>query len=76
MRIILLPKMRMHILRSSDEEDFYHTLGVQKSSTDGEIKKAYKKLALRWHPDKNPEDCEQCHQHFTKAQINICYKIG
>ena len=36
--------------------DFYRSLGVDEKATDAEIKKNYRKLALKWHPDKNQGD--------------------
>ena len=58
---------------SSGNVDYYKVLGVSKSATDLEIKKAYRKAALKWHPDKNPDNKEAASKKFKL--IGEAYQI-
>jgi curved DNA-binding protein len=53
-------------------EDYYQVLGVDKKSSADEIKKAYRKLALKWHPDKNPNN-KAAEEKFKK--ISEAYAV-
>ncbi len=52
-------------------KDYYQILGVPRSATDEEIKKAYRKLAMQYHPDRNPGKEEWANQRFK--EINEAY---
>jgi len=53
-------------------EDYYKVLGVNKKSSPDDIKKAYRKLALKYHPDKNPDN-KQAEEQFKK--ISEAYAV-
>ena len=59
--------------KRSKEKDYYKILGVKRDATEKEIKKAYRKLALQWHPDKHKEDKEIAEEKFK--EIAEAYEV-
>ena len=51
---------------------YYETLSVSRTANDGELKTAYRKLAMQWHPDRNPGD-KDCEHKFK--EINEAYDV-
>ena len=54
------------------KRDFYEVLGVSKTASDAEIKKAYRKLAKKYHPDSNPNDAVAAERF---KEINEAYDV-
>lgn len=54
-------------------KDYYALLGVAKGTDDNELKKAYRKLAMKWHPDKNPDNKEHATAKFK--EISEAYEV-
>ncbi len=53
--------------------DYYETLGVSRTATDADIKKAYRRLAMKYHPDRNPGHEKQATEQFK--EINEAYSV-
>ena len=57
---------------SGQNRDFYKILDVPKSATPADIKKAYRAMSLKWHPDKNPDDASAIDK-FT--DVSAAYEV-
>ncbi|EDO07360.2 heat shock protein DNAJ family protein [Babesia bovis T2Bo] len=57
---------------NNDPKGFYKVLGVKPDASDDEIKKKYKALAIKWHPDKNPNNLAEATEMFQK--ISTAYE--
>ena len=54
-------------------KDYYRILGVNKDASAQDIKKAFRQLALRYHPDRNPGDVKEAEEKFK--EINEAYEV-
>ena len=60
-----------------EKRDYYEVLGIERAAGIDEIKKAYRKLALKYHPDKNPNN-EEANKRFAEinngtSRLMCCY---
>lgn len=53
--VILDPSVTSLVEGGEKKKDYYQVLGIKSSASDREIKKAFRKLAIKYHPDKNQE---------------------
>jgi molecular chaperone DnaJ len=54
-------------MASSTEFDYYEFLGVARDASGDQIKSAYRKAALKWHPDRNPDNKQEAEDNFRRA---------
>jgi len=54
-------------------KNYYEILGVEKNADESEIKKGYRKMAVKWHPDKNPDNKDEAEAKFK--EINEAYEV-
>jgi DnaJ homolog subfamily B member 4 len=53
--------------------DYYEILNVDRSATDDDLRRAYRRLAMRWHPDKNPAGKAEAETRFK--EITEAYNV-
>lgn len=54
--------------------DYYNILKVGRNATEDDLKKAYRRLAMKWHPDKNPTNKKEAEAKFK--QISEAYEVN
>jgi molecular chaperone DnaJ len=54
-------------MANGNQQDYYEVLGVNRDASSDQIKSAYRKAALKWHPDRNPENKQEAEENFRTA---------
>ncbi len=65
-------KKRQEVNELADKKDYYETLGVSKGASEADLKKAYRKMAVKYHPDQNPNDTTA---EAKFKEVNEAYEV-
>ena len=56
-----------------EKRDYYEVLGVPKNASPEDIKRAYRRLAIKYHPDKNPDNKKEAEAKFKECAEAVSY---
>ncbi|KRX41356.1 Chaperone protein dnaJ 15, partial [Trichinella sp. T9] len=70
--MVLIVQFCLKMASAGGEKDFYEILGVERTASESEIRMAYRKLALRYHPDRNPGSQEDAEKF---KEISVAYAV-
>ncbi|KAL4222461.1 DnaJ subfamily B member 6 [Mactra antiquata] len=70
---LLSPSQEDASMKANKMGDYYEILEIGRNATETDIKKAYRKMALKWHPDKNPNNKEEAEKRFK--EISEAYEV-
>ena len=65
--------LRTRSFATADGDKLYHLLGVSRTASQEDVKQAYRKLALKWHPDRNPDNRVDAEKKFK--DISEAYQV-
>ena len=54
----------------AQKKDYYEVLGVNRDASEEDLKKSYRKLAMKWHPDRNPDN-PKAEGNFKEAKVSL-----
>eukprot|EP00195_Chlamydomonas_chlamydogama_P011846 CAMPEP_0202910750 /NCGR_PEP_ID=MMETSP1392-20130828/52928_1 /ASSEMBLY_ACC=CAM_ASM_000868 /TAXON_ID=225041 /ORGANISM="Chlamydomonas chlamydogama, Strain SAG 11-48b" /LENGTH=96 /DNA_ID=CAMNT_0049600963 /DNA_START=103 /DNA_END=390 /DNA_ORIENTATION=- len=65
--MLMLAYQKATSAAKSKSKDYYDILGISKDASEDQIKRAYRKQALKWHPDRNPTNKKEAEEKFKEV---------
>ena len=65
------------VVTGVDDADYYKLLGISKDASEKEIKRAFRKLAVQYHPDKNPDpEARKKFEKIANGKLHVCVRVN